>query len=1284
MIRILFCSLIWFAMSGLLLWTLPAAHADPIVLPRFNPWHTDPVYSELRMDVVTAHTPWAKPYAGRPMRVVAIAPRWTQRDSVELMQRFDFSITPIMTLRSHTWGDENAPHYAWIAYGTKALVTERALDALADGPDVIVLGWLNTSIIPAEVEQKIFDAVAGGAGLVVFNPKVLSEKLQAVIAESRLVEPAVGYRLVDGFASRQLPPLMTEARPLVGEGVRLYETPSLGRIAVVDYGRPLVPYPQVGSWSSSYLTPPLIDSDATRDFHHDYYTSFAGRCILWAGKNMPQVAMTGWTELSNALVVENNGITLGRLQVVDAPAGAVVELTIRDDGGVVEQRVTTPVGTHGFIDLSSGPIKSGDHFADVILRRADGHVLDWGTHAFTTSTSVQIVSIDVPNQAVVDRRSVAIRVTNAGEVDGKELVVEATDTHGRLVWSDTRSAAMDVSFEMDLSGALASHCEVRVMLRGDGRVLAESRADVLLQAVHPHVDEFEFGGWASTSRDFVMRQAAGVMVDHGLSGGIVVGDMDAWARMNVHPIAYITRYYPKNPPGRGLMERMPCLTDPEFLAQEKDKLTKAVLEKKRYSPAGYTLGDDQGMMLTYQDACISQTCLAAFGQYLAKRYETIAALNEAWGTGYTAFDEVMPLSYDDALSDGHYPRWADHRMYMDKLFVDTHEWARDVVREVDPGAHVGFEGPLKDDSWYGYAWKAILERMDLMAVYPNPWKFDIVRSFKPAHMNFGAWYGGYPMYQNEYDLRSYPWFMLFNGCNNYLFFRMYGGSEAGHPAEGIGPDLRPARSLTVTTQQVHRIQRGIDRLVLGATYQDGGVAVMHSRSSVHATTVTPDIPMRDFKTDPAWSEYLAEPNSKWALNTEAALRLLDDLGLPFVMVDRTDVAAGALEKRGVRMLVLPMVLSLSDAESRAIRDFVKSGGIVVTDVRPGVFDEHIQWRSTGALDDVLGIKRNDVVNAPLVEQWIDVAQGEQRLVKRDSGAMMPEMAGQDVVVEQRSGVGLPMPVDATVSVDDGQAMASTDAGVPVFIANEFGRGQTLLLNMALQHYVTLRAAGQGGALREMINPWLEQAGLPREIRLDAVGDHDARARLFPYTRGSMRLIGLLRPHKRLADETDAFVDLMPRPFVLHVGKPGHVYDIINRTYLGYRDSLDLSIEPAMPYVFAVLPYRVTGVHGDVTVVGVDEKASQPLRGITLNAAVQASSESITGEHVIHVQVTDAQGRHRPEYDVDILATDGKATHAITLGFNDPSGVWTFELEDVATGTTSEVTGIVPSIDGESK
>jgi len=1211
-----------------------------IALPRYDPWIPDPELSELRPDVVTPHTPWARPYAGRSLKLVVIAPRWTQRATVELQQRFDFDASAVMTLFSHTWGDKNTPHYAWLKYGTEELTTERALAALraVRRPDVIVIGWMSCPIIPTEVEQAILDAAAAGSGLVIFNPKKLSAKLDALIKQCRSADKGAVSAVVDGIPTGHLPPLKRQdPRSLIGQGVRFYHGEGGGRVVVVDYS----PLPPVGPYRhvNCYLSPPGADEDKNvRDIHYDYYCSLAGRCILWAAKAMPEVRLTGWEKLPSRIETKDGEGGLGALMVAPAgicPKGAVAELAIRDSDSTVEHRESITVSPDGRIELAVGQLKSGGHYADVILRDAGGRTLDWGSRYFESTSGAEITSITTEKKSYKLDQPLPIRITLAGDLSEVKLTAEVCDTYGRVVWSVTVGPKPEISFRADVSDALTSQCEVRATLSKAGVVLARRTRKILVRQPPPEPDRYIYGAWASANPSFVRRQAAKILAAQGIRTGILGGDMDEWASLNVQPAPYMTRYYPDNADGKGLMIRKPCLTDPAFLKKEEAKLRKNAEKYMHYSPPVYSLGDDQGMMLTKQDGCISATCLKAFRTYLARQYGSVEALNASWGTSYSSFDQAMPLSLEDALDKKQYPRWADHRMYMDELFVKIHRDAKSIIRTVDPEARVGFEGPLSDNSWYGYAWKELMETVDLMVPYPNAWKFDIVRSFAKSGLRFGGWYGGYGMYRNPDDTRFYPWFLLFSGCNSYWFFSHYGWSGGGHPAEGLAPDLRVLPCLRETTTQVRRIQAGIDRLVLGAERWTDAVAVYHSRPSVHASTIMPPVPLRDFNTDPTWSHYIARPDMKWARNIEANLRLLDDMGLSYVFVDRRDIAAGALKKGKFRLLVMPLVQALSEAEAKAVKEFVKAGGTVLADVRPGWFDEHIKPLEKGRLNEVFGVKRKGSVIEPLQEEMVTLAGPKQK-----------------------NGPRVPMPVDTTVSTQDGKAATVTGAGVPVFISNLYGKGRACLMNMSVQHYLTLRAAGRGEGIRNVLASWLTEANITPDVNAQAVGDHKARVRIFKYRDGQALLVGLLRPHKRLLDEPEAFVDRSARPFTINFGRRGHIYDVINRKYHGRADRLELEVPVATAFLFAVLPYRVTGVTAE---------AGQTGRAVKIVPAVQVS-EGKPGRHVIRLQVTDARGRKRPEYEQTVIVTNGRGSYTFKLALNDPDGEWTIDLEDVATGT----------------
>ena len=121
--------------------------------------------------------------------------------------------------------------------------------------------------------------------------------------------------------------------------------------------------------------------------------------------------------------------------------------------------------------------------------------------------------------------------------------------------------------------------------------------------------------------------------------------------------------------------------------------------------------------------------------------------------------------------------------------------------------------------------------------------------------------------------------------------------------------------------------------------------------------------------------------------------------------------------------------------------------------------------------------------------------------------------------------------------------------------------------------------------------------------------------------------------------------------------------MINRTYHGHSDRLELQIAVATPILLAVLPYAVTAVSAEL---------SQDNRTVTIQPSVQVA-DGTPGRHVVYIRITDADGRPRPEYTTDIIADDGRGSHTFNLALNDPAGQWTIDLEDIATGTTATAT-----------
>jgi hypothetical protein len=80
-----------------------------------------------------------------------------------------------------------------------------------------------------------------------------------------------------------------------------------------------------------------------------------------------------------------------------------------------------------------------------------------------------------------------------------------------------------------------------------------------------------------------------------------------------------------------------------------------------------------------------------------------------------------------------------------------------------------------------------------------------------------------------------------------------------------------------------------------------------------------------------------------------ALDVLQHIGVQPHMLTPAMLGEGALEQRGIRLLILPRAIALSDAEVVAIRRFLAMGGKVLADGPTAAFDAHGRARKAPVL-----------------------------------------------------------------------------------------------------------------------------------------------------------------------------------------------------------------------------------------------------------------------------------------------------------------------------------------------
>ena len=154
-------------------------------------------YNTVTESYVTPHLKWAKPYLGGRARVLILAPRWSMRETVELMQRMDLDATVFAVASKDALGTEDGGGQGdeiWEGFGYHTRV--RKLEKLMEEDwDAVVFAGFSLSSLPWRINGRFLDKVCDdGMGLLVM-PEVGSNEIGSILthhdpaARDRIVKP---------------------------------------------------------------------------------------------------------------------------------------------------------------------------------------------------------------------------------------------------------------------------------------------------------------------------------------------------------------------------------------------------------------------------------------------------------------------------------------------------------------------------------------------------------------------------------------------------------------------------------------------------------------------------------------------------------------------------------------------------------------------------------------------------------------------------------------------------------------------------------------------------------------------------------------------------------------------------------------------------------------------------------------------------------------------------------------------------------------------------------------
>ena len=174
----------------------------------------------------------------------------------------------------------------------------------------------------------------------------------------------------------------------------------------------------------------------------------------------------------------------------------------------------------------------------------------------------------------------------------------------------------------------------------------------------------------------------------------------------------------------------------------------------------------------------------------------------------------------------------------------------------------------------------------------------------------------------------------------------------------------------------------------------------------------------------------------------------------------------------------------------AIRRFVEQGGVLLADAATGLFDEHVAWRETGALDDLFGLA------AP-------PPRARLAAMARQKGPVRATASGTAIGVRAADLAGLEA-LEPALRAKQGSPLLHVGEA-DLAIVNRVGNGRAVYLNALLDHKGASRDAWTA-----VVRAVLGDAGVRPAVSVtDLAGQPVTRVRAARYRFGEHEIVALL-------------------------------------------------------------------------------------------------------------------------------------------------------------------------------
>ena len=863
------------------------------------------------LDIETPHVQWARPLPGGPIRLLAVPTVEEGRTLVELAQRLSLDLTTVSIDPNwdvNKWTMAFGPDYgARAEKGDLKLIYSYLEEELTSDKkfDAILLplnhGW--EQLTPAS-REALARRVRAGCGLVLIRPfqselsPLTPVKLNVpegehdAPSEPGPVESSPWRRVSDHYITRAIPVETFPSRDLENfiyraepgaavlirteSGHPLLATGTFGKGRVVAFG-----YRNMGlSWRM-----PMAAGGHFVDLYWEYFYSLLCRSLIYAA---------------------------GR-----EPAGAVNWMAKE-----VAWRLKTEHGE--LVASGSGPHSAFKNLAPGRYFLEQQAPLDWNISTIDVPQPDKIEELAATPEAIGEGETVEVKWRSA-----RPARIELIDGFGRVIAraKGTGAASLKAGRPLTHSGFVRATVgtaieQIPVRFASSSREWTDY--EVIMPWFGPHTyqpwipaldEQFRKVGitvLASPDRNFKM------MVSAHLPGfGIYWYNRDNYLKRKAEYARTGDKKY---------LTREVVLQSPAFEAGLRAQLDKQLRPLAPLKPMACYLADESSLTF-YGDAFDvgwAPEAISGFRDWLRRQYSTLDNLNTEWGTTFQDWDSVIPMTTAEAQKHGNYAPWADHRAYMEQVFVKAFGRARELVHEIDPGVRASISGTQVPTAHNGCNWYELDQQIDYLQPYSDGGQDAMHYLFRP-----GMPITGFTGYELTGPAAQYQqWQRLFYGHSGASIFWHY---------TLLNPDLTLSPQGKALAEAFGHLQSGIGRVFMNSTVHEDGVAIHFSMASIRGAWIT------DGKIAAGLDQRHSSRNfADLMKRRQAWIKELEKRGVQFRLLATPQIESGALDK--MRVLILPYSIALSDKEAREIERFLDRGGVVYADEQTGRMDEHCRWR----------------------------------------------------------------------------------------------------------------------------------------------------------------------------------------------------------------------------------------------------------------------------------------------------------------------------------------------------